>query len=55
MDEILLNEKQKLSATNHEASKFLGSDYDVSDLYQVGRISLEETKEKLYWRMRTFE
>ena len=46
MNEILLNETQKLSSTR-EAPEFLDSDYDEKDLYQVERVSIEETKEKL--------
>ena len=38
---------QKVSATNHEAQTFLDSDYYANDLYEVDKISLEETKEKL--------
>ena len=53
MDEILL--PQKLSATNHEAPEFLDSDYDANDLYQVDKMSLEETKEIFDRRKRTFE
>ena len=55
MDGILLNETQKVSATNHEAPEFLNSNYDANDLYQVDKMSLEETKEKLDWRKRAFE
>ena len=44
VDEILLNETQKASAKNHEAPEFLDSDYDANDLYQVDKMSLEETK-----------
>ena len=46
MDEILLNETQKVSAAR-EAPEFLDSDCDGNNLYQVLKISLEETKEKL--------
>ena len=53
MDEILLT--KKVSSTNHEAIEFLDSGYDANDLYKVYRMSLEETKEKLYWRKRSFE
>ena len=53
MDEILLT--QKVSAKNHEAPEFLDSDYDAKNLYQVDKMSLEETKEKLDWRKRVFE
>ena len=45
VDEILLT--KKVSATNHEAPEFLESDYDANDLYQVDKMSLEYTKEKL--------
>ena len=55
MDEIILNETQKVSATNHEAPKFLDSGNNTNDLYQVDNMSLEETKEKLEWRKRAFE
>ena len=41
VDEILLNETQTVSATNHEAPEFLEYDYDVNDLYQVDNMSLE--------------
>ena len=44
MDEIILT--QKLSATNHEAPKFLDHYYDANDLYQVDHMSLKDTKEK---------
>ena len=33
----------------------MDSDYDDNDLYQVYRMSLEETKEKLKLRKRAFE
>ena len=46
VDEILLSENQKVSASR-EAPEFLDSDYDENDLYQVYKMSLEETKEKL--------
>ena len=45
MDEILLT--QKVSATNHEAIFFLDSDYDANDLYEVGKMSLEDKKENI--------
>ena len=45
VNEILLG--QKVSATNHEAPEFLESDYGANDLYQVEKMSLEETKENL--------
>ena len=47
MYEILLNETQKVSAKNHEAQEFMDSDYDSNNLYQVEKISFEDTKEKL--------
>ena len=47
MDEIALNETQKVSATNYEAPEFLDSEYDANYLYQVDKMSLEEIKEKL--------
>ena len=53
MDEIILT--KKVSATNHEAQEFLDSDYNVNNLYEVEKTSLEETKEKLDWRKRAFE
>ena len=43
VDEILLNETQKLSAVR-EVPEFLVSDYDENDLYQVDKMSLENTK-----------
>ena len=46
MDEILLNETQKLSAAR-EAQKFFDSDCDENDQYQVEKMSLEDNKEKL--------
>ena len=45
MDEILPTKKS--SATNHEAPEFLDSDYDANDLYEVDKMSLEETKKSL--------
>ena len=33
----------------------MDSDDDVNDLYQVDKMSLEETQEKLDWRKRAFE
>ena len=53
MDGILLT--QKVSATNNEAPEFLDSDYDANDLYEVEKMSLEETKENLDWSKRAFE
>ena len=40
VDEILLNETQKLSAAR-EVPEFLDSDCDENDLYQVDKMSLE--------------
>ena len=54
MDYILLNETQKLRAAREEP-EFLDSDYDAKNLYQVDKISLEDTKKKLGWRKRAFE
>ena len=53
MDEILL--AQKVSATNHEATEFLDSDYNANYLYEVDMMSLEETKENIDWRKPVFE
>ena len=53
VDEILLT--QKVSATNHEALEFLDSDYDAKDLYEVEKMSLEETEENIDWIKRAFE
>ena len=53
VDEILINETQKLSA-EREAQEFLDSDYDDNNLYQVYKMSLEETKQKLDWCKRGF-
>ena len=41
--DILINETQKLSAAR-QAPEFLESDYDVNDLYQVEKRSIEETR-----------
>ena len=46
MEHILLNETQKLRAAREEP-EFLDSDYDAKNLYQVDKISLEDTKKKL--------
>ena len=54
VDEILLNETQKVSAAR-EAPEFFDSDCDEKNLYQVEKISLEETKGKLEWSKREFE
>ena len=47
MDEILLSETPKVSATNNEATEFLDSDYDAKNLYHVDKVSLEDTKQNL--------
>ena len=44
VDEILLT--QKVSAINHEAPEFLGSDYDANDLYEVDKMSIEDILKK---------
>ena len=54
VDEILLNETQKLSAEK-EAPELLDSYYDENDLYQVETTSIEETKEKIEWGKLGFE
>ena len=46
VDEILLNEAQKVSAAR-EAPQFLDSDYYENALYQVERMIIEDTKQKL--------
>ena len=46
VDEILLTENQKVSSVR-EAPDYLDSGYDDNNVYQVDKISLEETKEKL--------
>ena len=46
VDEILLNETQKVSDTR-EAPSFLDSAYYENNIYQVERMSLEETKENI--------
>ena len=46
---------RKLSAKNHEVSKFLDSDYDAKYLFQVDKMILEDTKDKLDLRKRAFE
>ena len=53
VDEILLTENQKLSSAR-EAPEFFDSDYDESNFYQVYKMSLEETKEKLDWHKHAF-
>ena len=45
VDEIILT--LRVSATNHEAPEFLDSDYDVNNFYQVEKMSLDGTKEKI--------
>ena len=55
MDKILLNEAQKVSAINHGAPEFLDSNYNANNLYQVDKMSLEETKEIIDWNKRAFE
>ena len=54
VDKILINETQKLSAAR-KAPEVLGTDCDDNDLYQVEKMSLEETKEKIEWCKRAFE
>ena len=46
VDWILLNETKKVS-TAREVPEVLDSDYDENYLYQVEKMSLEETEEKL--------
>ena len=43
VDEIILHETKKVSAAR-EAPECLESDYDEDELYQVDRVSLEDTK-----------
>ena len=45
MDAIILTEK--VSATSNEEPEFLDSDYDANNFYEVDKMSLEETKERL--------
>ena len=54
VDDILLNETQKVSSAR-EAPEFLDFDFDENNVYQVGKISLEETKEEIEWRKCVFE
>ena len=54
VDEILLHETQKVSAAM-EAPEFLDSDYDENYIYQVERVGLADTKEKLEWNKHSFE
>ena len=54
VDDILLNETQKVIAAK-EVPEFLESDYDDNELYQVEKMSLEGTKEKIEWCKRTFK
>ena len=51
---MILNEIQKVSA-DREVPEFSDSDCDENYLYQVEKISLEDTKEKLKWRKSVFE
>ena len=46
MEEILLQETQKVSAVR-EATELLETYYDEKDIYEVERMSLEDTNEKL--------
>ena len=46
VDEILLNETHKVSAAR-EAPENLDYDCDKNDIYQVEKLNLEETKEKI--------
>ena len=46
VDEILLNKTQKVSAVR-EAPELLETYYDEKDIYEVERMSLEDTNEKL--------
>ena len=41
VDEFHMVESKKVSEVNHEAPKFLESDYDEKDLYQVENMSLD--------------
>ena len=54
MDEIILNETQKGSAAR-KSPEFLDSDCDENDLYQVEKMILEDTIEKLEWHKHAFE
>ena len=54
MDEIILNETQTVSVAR-EAPSFMDSDCDENELYQVEKMSLEETREKLEWNKCAFE
>ena len=54
VDEILLNETQKVSAAR-KAWECLDSDCDDNNIYQVDKMSLKETKNKLEWRKCAFE
>ena len=54
VDDILLNEKQQVSPAR-ETPDVLGSDCDENDLYQVEKMCLEYTKEKLELRKYAFE
>ena len=46
MDDILLNETQKIRAAREEP-ELLDSDYNAKNLYQVDKLSLEDTKKHL--------
>ena len=49
--EILLTENQKIKFCEG-STKLFDSDYDESGVYQVDKIILDDTKEKLEWRER---
>ena len=53
VDEILLNKTQKVSAVR-KAPEFLDSDCGDNDLYQVEKMNLEDTKEKIERHKRVF-
>ena len=55
VDEIILNETQKVCATNYEAPEFMDSYYYANSFQQGDKMSLEETTEKLDRRKLVFE
>ena len=54
VDEILLHKTQKLNAAR-EAPEFWDSGYYENKLYQVERMSIEDTKENIEWIKHKFE
>ena len=54
MDEIFLQGNNKVS-DEEEAHENIESDFDEKDIYQVDNTNLDDKKENIEWRKRTFE